>query len=159
MPQYTWACHDCKIYWERDYNIGKAPEKTKCKECGKRKGRCYDVPTLKFVGSGFYVNDYGSSNWKHKKSKDAAQTFINEAEDASKKRMDTGFQNYKVFTPDYNVLESQGVIKRSNNSIDENAAKHREVSKEFYKKAEIDPGKQEKTNVDIMTVPDKKGME
>ena len=105
------------------------------------------------------MNDYGKNNWTHSNSKDAAQKFVDEAADASKKRMDTGFQNYKVFSPDYDALEKQGKIKKSNRSVDENAARHREVAKEFYTKSEIDPEKQNKTNVDIMTEPDKKGME
>lgn len=159
MPIYTWSCHECELYWEREYKMGKAPEKTKCPGCEKRKGRCYDIPTLRFLGPGFYVNDYGRGNWAHKSQQGAVDEFVRDSETASKKRMKSGFQNYRVYTPDYEVLEKKGEIKKSSSSVNANAARHREMAKHIYKNAEIDPTKQEKPNVDIMTRPDKEGLE
>ena len=163
MPIYTWACHECELYWEREYKMGKAPEKTKCPGCEKRKGRSYDSPVLRFIGSGFYVNDYGKGNWAHNTQQGAVDEFVRDSEKASKERMKTGFQNYKVFTPDYDALEKKGDIKRTSGDADEvihrKASKYRGLATRAYKESGIDPGKQEKTNVDLMTVPDKKGLE
>ena len=77
--------------------------------------------------------------------------------------MKTGFQNYRVYTPNFEELEKTGEVKRTKGSDDEavskNAAKHRKTSEQIYTNAKIDPTQQEKTNVDIMTRPDKKGAE
>ena len=159
MPIFTWACNKCELYWEREYDMGKNPEKTKCPECNRRCGRRYDVPKFKFVGPGFYVNDYGSNSAKHSNAKSAVDRFVEESKEASENRMKTGFQNYKVYTPNFKELEKTGQVKKSTRSVDENAAKHRKTAEHIYKNAGIDPSQQEKTNVDIMTVPDKKGVE
>ena len=163
MPQYTWACHDCEIYWEREYNMGDAPEKTKCAECGKRRGRSYDTPTLKFIGPGFYVNDYGKNTVTHKNSKGACDEFVEEAKKSSEGRMKKGFRNYRVYTPDFDRLEQLGQVKKTRGNrdkvINHNAAKYREVATQLYQESGIVPEKQEKTNVDLMTVPDKEGLE
>lgn len=159
MPIFTWACNKCELYWEREYDMGKNPEKTKCPECKKKCGRRYDTPTFKFIGSGFYVNDYGGNSVMHSNAKGAVDTFVEEAKEASQKRMDTGFQNYRVYTPNYEQLEKTGQIKKSTRTVEENAAKHRQTAEHIYKNSSIDPEKQNKTNVDLMTKPDKKGME
>ena len=163
MPVYTWSCHDCELYWERECKMGKAPEKTKCPGCEKRKGRCYDVPTLKFIGSGFYVNDYGKNNWAHDSQKGSVDEFVEGAKKSSKERMKTGFNNYKVYTPDFDVLEKQGQVTRTNKAAEEaihdNASRHRKTAEQFYSRAGYDPATQEKTNVDMITKPDKEGLE
>ena len=159
MPQYTWACHKCETYWEREYKMGKAPEQTKCPECKKKCGRSYDPPSLRFYGPGFYVNDYGKGNWAHKSQDGAVNEFVEDSKKASKKRMKSGFQNYRVYSPDFEVLEKNRQVTKSKRSVDENAAKHRRTAKFVYKNAEIDPTKQEKPNVDLMTKPDKEGLE
>ena len=159
MPQYTWACHKCEMYWEREYKMGKAPEKTKCPECNKKCGRSYDTPSLRFIGSGFYVNDYGKNNIQHRNAKGAIDEFVEDSKEASKKRMKSGFQNYRVYSPDFEVLERNRQVTKSTKSVDANAARHRRSAEFVYKNAEIDPTKQEKPNVDLMTKPDKEGME
>ena len=159
MPQYTWACHKCEMYWEREYKMGKAPEKTKCPECNKKCGRSYDTPSLRFIGSGFYVNDYGKNTIQHRNAKGAIDEFVEDSKKASKKRMKSGFQNYRVYSPDFEVLERNRQVTKSTKSVDANAARHRRSAEFVYKNAEIDPTKQEKPNVDLMTKPDKEGME
>ena len=163
MPTYAWACHECELYWEREYKMGKAPEKTKCVECKNKCGRSYDAPHLKFIGAGFYCNDYGKNTWHHKNAQGAVDEFVKGAEEASKKRMKTGFQNYRVYTPDFQRLEEIGQIKKSKGErsdvINRNAARYRQTATQMYEKSGIDPVKQEKTNVDLMTAPDKKGLE
>ena len=143
--------------------MNKVPEKTKCAECGKRRGRSYDTPTLKFIGNGFYVNDYGKGSATHKSAKGAVDEFIEDAKKSSSERMKTGFQNYRVYTPDFDKLEEQGLVKKTQGArdkvINHNAAKHRAVAEKLYQESGIVPEKQEKTNVDLMTVPDKEGLE
>ena len=162
MPTYTWACRKCEVYWEREYKMGKAPEKTKCPECKKRCSRSYDVPSLRFIGPGFYVNDYGKNTIGHKNAKGACEEFIEGAKKGSEERMKTGFHNYKVYTPDLGALEAKGQIKKMKGNADDiihsNAARYRKLATHMYEKADINPEKQEKTNVDMLTQPDRDGL-
>jgi putative FmdB family regulatory protein len=164
MPMYEWKCEECKVYWEDLYNKPEdAPKKRRCPECNKMSPKAVSVFNARFVGSGFYCNDYGKNTWAHKSAQGAVDEFVKGAAKSSEKRMETGFQNYKVFTPDYDVLEKRGEIKKASGSVDEvidrKAKGYRAIATEAYKQSGIDPKKQKKTNVDIMTVPDKKGLE
>ena len=164
MPIYEWKCKDCEIYWEDLYNKPEeAPQTRKCPQCGKRRNRAVSTFGMKFVGSGFYCNDYGKNTWHHKNSQGAVDEFVDGAKKSSESRMKTGFQNYKVYTPNFDALEKKGHIKKTSGSTDEaisnNARKHRKLAEHIYNNAEINPLEQEKPNVDIMTTPDKKGLE
>jgi len=136
--------------------MGKNPEKTKCPECGKRKGRCYDVPNLRFVGSGFYVNDYGTGHVYHKNSKGAVDEFVENAKKSSKERMDSGHEHYKKMVPDWEVLEKRGSVKKkqgvnAENEMKKESEKNRKVAEHIYKNAKIDPTKKKTPNRDILT--------
>ena len=53
MKTYEYACHDCKLTWERDYKFGHPADKTKCPECGKRCGQNWlnrEAPPVHFKG-------------------------------------------------------------------------------------------------------------
>ena len=164
MPMYEWRCDSCEVYWEDLYNKPEdAPQKRKCPSCKKLRPRAMSTFGLRFIGSGFYCNDYGSNHWTHSGSKDAAETFVKEAEAASEKRMETGYHNYKVYTPDFDVLEKKGDVKKiqgnASDIVNEKAQRYRAIAKHAYKESGIDPKTQKKTNVDLMTTPDKKGLE
>ena len=164
MPMYEWKCQECKVYWEDLYNKPEdAPQKRKCPRCKKMKDRAMSTFGLKFIGSGFYCNDYGNKHWAHKDGKSAAETFVKEACDHSKKRMETGFQNYKVYSPDFEVLEKDGLVTKKKGpadaAIDESARKYRKLATHIYDNSDIDPLTQKKTNVDLFTKPDKEGLE
>ena len=109
------------------------------------------------------MNDYGKNTIGHKNAKGACEEFIEGAKKSSEGRMKTGFQNYKVYTPDFDRLEELGQVKKTKGArdkvINHNAAKHRNVATQLYEKSGLVPEKQEKTNVDLMTVPDKEGLE
>jgi putative FmdB family regulatory protein len=58
MPTYEYECQGCAHTFEVFQNINE-PRKKKCPECKKLKlKRLFGVPSIKFIGSGFYVNDY-----------------------------------------------------------------------------------------------------
>ena len=42
MPFYEWVCNDCEVIWERECDIGKAPDRTRCPECKKLSNRHFD---------------------------------------------------------------------------------------------------------------------
>lgn len=164
MPIYEWKCDACEIYWEDLYDKpDDAPQKRKCPQCAKMRARAVSTFGMRFVGAGFYCNDYGRNTAHHSNAKGAVDEFVEGAKKSSEKRMETGFHNYKVFTPDLGELEKQGQIKKASGSADEvinkKASTYRAIAKEAYKQAGIDPTQQKKTNVDLLTTPDKEGLE
>jgi hypothetical protein len=42
MPFYEWICHECKLVWERECDLGKAPGRTRCPECKKLSNRNFE---------------------------------------------------------------------------------------------------------------------
>ena len=35
MPDYEFICHPCKLIWDKEYSMKKAPERSRCPECNK----------------------------------------------------------------------------------------------------------------------------
>jgi len=69
MPTYDYECKTCEHQWEEFKSIKAKPTK-KCPECGKLTAKRLIGPGagIIFKGSGFYITDYRSDNYK----KDAA---------------------------------------------------------------------------------------
>jgi hypothetical protein len=42
MPYYEWICHECRLVWERECDLGKAPGRTRCPECKKLSNRNFE---------------------------------------------------------------------------------------------------------------------
>ena len=65
MPTYDYACDACKHTWEEFQPITSKPTK-KCPNCKKQKAKRLigAGAGLLFKGSGFYITDYRSSNYK-----------------------------------------------------------------------------------------------
>ncbi len=125
MATYEWICHECKLFWERDYKMGGAPEKTKCPMCKKLRCRNYEVTPVHFKGHGFYETDY-----KDKRSTTDTKNFYKSAIEMSKERMKSGWEHYGKFTikeEKFNEMVSDGVVKRKN---DEEKKASDEITKE-----------------------------
>lgn len=50
MPIYDFVCHDCKMYFEKEYSMKKAPSRSKCPECNKLSSRDYQDIAVHFKG-------------------------------------------------------------------------------------------------------------
>jgi putative FmdB family regulatory protein len=50
MPIYDFVCHDCKLYFEKEYSMKKAPSRSKCPECNKLSNRDYQDIAIHFKG-------------------------------------------------------------------------------------------------------------
>ena len=73
MPTYEYKCDACGNKFEKFQSMSAAPIK-KCPKCGKSKVRRL-IGTgagLIFKGSGFYITDYRSENYKAGAKKDTA---------------------------------------------------------------------------------------
>ena len=75
MPTYEYKCDACGNAFERFQTMSAAPVK-KCPKCGKNKVRRLVGmgAGLIFKGSGFYITDYRSENYKAGAKKEAPAT-------------------------------------------------------------------------------------
>jgi len=61
LPLYAYRCTQCGHRFEKIQHFRSKPELV-CRECGGELERPLTAPRLHFVGSGFYVNDYGGKS-------------------------------------------------------------------------------------------------
>ena len=75
MPTYEYKCNNCGHKFEKFHSIT-SPAIRKCPECGKNAvERLISAGGgLIFKGSGFYITDYRSDNYKAGAKKDAPAT-------------------------------------------------------------------------------------
>ena len=59
MPTYVYECQKCEHQFEAQQTFSDKPLKD-CPKCKKKKTleKVICVPAIKFVGEGFYINDY-----------------------------------------------------------------------------------------------------
>jgi len=92
MPTYEYACPDCEHQFEAFQSITAKPIR-KCPECGKRKVErlISGGAGLLFKGSGFYITDYRSDNYKSaaKKDSDSSSGSKTESKKSDSKKSDT----------------------------------------------------------------------
>ena len=72
MPTYDYECESCGKNFEYFQSISESP-KTKCPECGRQKLKRLIGAGAGFLfkGSGFYITDYRSSDYKAKAKADS----------------------------------------------------------------------------------------
>ena len=61
MPLYPYRCTQCGYRFEKIQHFHAKPEKA-CPKCGGALERPLTAPSLKFKGSGWYVNDYSAKS-------------------------------------------------------------------------------------------------
>ena len=59
---YAYKCPKCNHAEEVSKPMADYQREEKCSKCGEVTVRQLSVPAIKFVGSGFYVNDYKKKN-------------------------------------------------------------------------------------------------
>jgi putative FmdB family regulatory protein len=67
MPRYEYKCESCGEVFEIQQKFADEPL-TVHRKCGGRVERLISAPSLRFKGSGFYVNDYAKGGNGSKKS-------------------------------------------------------------------------------------------
>jgi putative FmdB family regulatory protein len=53
MPTYEYRCRDCKEVYVLSKNVDERDDRVEC-VCGSELRRVYNVPAIKFNGTGFY---------------------------------------------------------------------------------------------------------
>jgi len=136
MPIYEWACRECKLYWERECRLGKAPDRTRCPECNKLSGRKWDVaPPVHFKGgrgAGWHTKGGGEL--------DGSSDVLNKAmQEGTKKRIEKGYEAYKVYSPSEGYIKATGARRMSDEEVVKKLDASKKASAEVYDKAGIDP--------------------
>jgi putative FmdB family regulatory protein len=60
MPMYEYRCTSCGEHTELLQHLGDAPP-SECPRCGGPLVKVFTAPSLRFKGTGWYVNDYGTN--------------------------------------------------------------------------------------------------
>lgn len=112
MSFYDYGCDPCRIVWEEEYPIGKAPKTKKCPECGKRGARVFlDAPALHFKGPDFHTNVIKWRRANEKTNKQDGDEFMNNAIEMSKQAQKEakGTDYYARYTPSKQLLKDSGM--------------------------------------------------
>lgn len=59
MATYEWICLKCDIWWDKEYKMGTAPDKSRCPQCKKLSHRYWqnNIPAVHFNVIGFPDRD------------------------------------------------------------------------------------------------------
>jgi len=50
MPEYNFVCHECKVFFDKEYSMKKAPWRSRCPECNKLSNRDWQEIAVHFKG-------------------------------------------------------------------------------------------------------------
>jgi len=90
VPLYEYACLKCGRHTDKIEPVA-GPHLKKCPHCGGKVESVITAPSIKFKGSGWYVNDYAakSNSGEGKKSEGAAGN-SSESKESSKDSKESG---------------------------------------------------------------------
>jgi len=153
MPTYEWICKECNLYWDREYDIAKAPNKTRCPECKKLSHRYWQNQN---VSISFKDDGCGNKNStagdfhtvkqryrKHNKEgfdQKSANTFLHRSISETRERMEDDGGRYKpVYLRPDRLVATGEARKLSDREVAEKIEKARKLTADTYDKAKIDP--------------------
>ena len=50
MPEYNFVCHECRMFFDKEYSMKKAPWRSRCPECNKLSNRDWQEIAVHFKG-------------------------------------------------------------------------------------------------------------
>ena len=95
MPLYEYQCKVCHKISEVIQKFSD-PDLSECKECGGTLERLLSAPSIRFKGSGWYVNDYGKSNGNQNHNKEPKPAGEKESKPSKPKESGSDKKNSKV---------------------------------------------------------------
>jgi hypothetical protein len=114
MAYYEWVCKDCKLIWEREYDMGKAPDRTRCPECSKLSERHFDGSINVSWGDDMDFHTHRSRVKKVQEKgwdKTAADRWLkNRIEDHKKSSTDESFR-YKAANINWGKMAQDGLAR------------------------------------------------
>ena len=145
MAKFEWICRECSIYWDREYGVGKAPNKTRCPKCSVLSNRYYANQNL---GVSFGDDGCGNRNnnamdfhtvrrryQKHAEEgfdKTSGDRFLHRSIRETGERTDSEAGKYKSMNVKWDKLaEDRGAKKLS----DKEAAQKQERAKKLTEQA------------------------
>mgnify|MGYP003116983901 FL=1 len=140
MANFNWICRECAIYWDRDYAIGKAPERTKCPKCKKLSHRYYlkENIAVSFCDD----KDFHTVRRRYQKhaekgyDRDAGNRFLRREIAASKRWQDDESFRYKSANFNYENLAKDGHVNKLNDHESaKKIEKQRKLTIDAYDKA------------------------
>ena len=136
MATYEWVCPKCKIWWDREYKMGTAPDRTRCPECRKLSERKWDVaPPVHFKGAGWTGRNKVTGFNKAGGSDEVNQRL----QDQTKERMKSGWQHYAQYTPKDEWMKENVAKKLTEKERANKMEASKKLSDSVYNKAGIDP--------------------
>jgi len=120
VPQYEFICHPCKLIWDKEYSMKKAPGRSRCPECNKLshqnwsnketavhfKGDCHTNRSLIKKG---YSNEF--------ELKRLGETLINTTRDSIEKAQTHDF--YTRYVPNENFQKIYGGRPANSTEVEE----------------------------------------
>ena len=140
---YEYACHVCKLTWEREYDFGKCADRTRCPKCKKLSGHNWmdrKAPAVHFKGGlqgGWHTKSGGELQGSSDQLNKAMQ-------DGCNARMDKGYQAYAKYTPTHEELQTYVTKKLTTDESKKKIEATKKIAGLIYDKAGLDPYKQAK---------------
>jgi rubrerythrin len=152
MAFYEWVCRECDIFWDRDCQMGKAPNRTKCPKCKKLSGRYYENAnvSVSFKDDGYGngglgvggANDFHTVRRRYQKvaengfDKDSANRFLRKSIEQSKLAAADESFRYKPMHLKYDKLaQDRGVKKVSASEVERKIQNAKKLTEEAYDRA------------------------
>lgn len=135
MPLYQFYCEKCDNVFDEMVHLNgkKPPSRRKCPECSKFAKRFYNVEISARVGGITEKTKRVGREFAEKGfNKQQAHEFYNTHIEFSKERQKTGWQHYKAYDPNFQILEKQGVVRKTKNreqKIKNNEGLQKELAK------------------------------
>ena len=102
---YEYACHECKVSWDREYEWGKCADRTKCPDCSKLCGQNWlgrKATPIHFKGAGWTGQNVSTGLNK----KGGSDEINRKLQEQCKERIDTGWQHYSKMSPPKSLTDN-----------------------------------------------------
>ncbi len=159
MAIYEWICRECELLWDREYPMGKAPQRTKCPECKSLSPRNFEV-NFSFKDDGAFNKgklDMGFHTLKrryekHHKlgyDKTSGDRFLHRSIKEVKDRVESQERHYTSYNMNIENLAKDGKITKLNDK----QAQARKEKLAHYTKQAYDLAAKQGKDVDVNRRP------
>ena len=150
MAKFEWICKECSIYWDREYGVGKAPNKTKCPKCRKLSHRYWanQNVNISFCDDGAGnrnnkgANDFHTIKRRYQKHAEegfdqtSADKFLRNAATGAQERMDSEAGKYKSMNIKWDkVAKDKGLRKLSDKETAQKVERAKKLTEDAYNSA------------------------